>query len=99
MWFGNIGDCTLGTGAIGISVSLGTFSMGFSCAASVTSVLYNGSPAAKLGFVVVVVGVKMVIMSPASCTKKTFNLILGNGVTVEKNVTVSQPLSTHVCGK
>ena len=38
-------------------------------------------------------------ISPATCTKKSFNLISGNGTAVGKNVTVSQSLSTLVRGK
>ena len=73
--------------------------MRFSCVASVTSAFHTGSPAAKLGVVVDGGCDKMVIMSPAACTKKSYNLISGNGKTVGKNVTVSQSLSALVRGK
>ena len=69
MWFGNTGDCTLGAGAIGIGVGSGMFSIRFSCVTSVTSTLRIGSPAAKLGVVDDGGCVKMVVMSPAACTK------------------------------
>ena len=69
MWFCNTGDCTLGTGAIGIGVGLGMFYMRLSCVVSVTSAFHIGSPAAKLSVVVDGGCVKMVIISPATCTK------------------------------
>ena len=73
--------------------------MRFSCVSSVTSVLRTGSLAAKFGVVVDSGCVKMVITSPAACTKKYFNLISGNGTTVGKNLTMSQSLSAFVRGK
>ena len=63
------------------------------------SALRTGSPAYRIGVVVEGGRVIMLIMSLATCCRKSSSFISGNSTIVGKKVTVSQSLIVLVLGK
>ena len=93
---GRIVTCTLGdatTGAV-CAIEIGTTLLSY--VASTNNDFFTGSPPARLGVVVDDGRIRILMMCPAACFRWSVSLISGNGVDVEKNVTVPQSLCVLV---
>ena len=100
-------DSSLAFFTLGVSVSsfdlkgdgTGNLSDRFKIVAISKSEFLVGSPASRLGVVVVSVEVRILIISSAACLKKSSVFTFGNEITFGKKVTVSISLTNLILGK